>query len=739
MAQQIILNGTVANDGTGDNLRVTATKINANFTELYGRLNGISTSTGGGVAIQPAGSNTLTAGTSGTGATTVGSSGSGATNLGSSGTGASTFGGTNPASTAQNTFGGNGLGNNSFGGTNPASTGNNSFGGAGSGNNSFGSKGSGNSEFGSNGNGSSNFGGQGTGANSFGGNGSNSFGGNGANTFGKAGGSNTFITSEDPWQVLYSNASGAIDSSQWLKVSADSADTQGKSLHLAASTYDLGYGNSVNQRPIYFTNPTLAGGDATAYPSKRVASIRYYEQGASKGLFLTPNYNYNDTAFPDKGVGIWRHSDNGLLHTKVNLNAVCDGPGTHGVQIGRGAIGFFQDLPSYAIPLQRPDAVKGLTYIVLPGIHTDDGSCYVGQISGNPYKNRDPAYTETKGIPYWSLGHKTSTQLIENAPAGGIEKSERTPGTEVFVWTAQNRVGINNTNPQYDLDVTGSVNLTGQFLVDASAGTEGQVLTSHGASSSPTWAAVSVSTATNLSGGGTGSIPYQSAAGTTAMLAAGTNGQVLKMGGSGVPVWGTDAGGLSITNESSANTNYNLTMTTASSGSITSEVVDNGKLYYNPSEQRLYAPNMTVGMATNSESYFRFKDNGTGVNQAMLNAYSNFGGSGRGYFEVYVYDGSNEQGNNLNFNGYGAFGFDDNFGNQGDVVVSYGSTSKARIARIGTGTAQLVSQLPAANTAGAGARGFVTDATASTFYSVVAGGGSIGVPVFSDGTNWRIG
>lgn len=50
-----------------------------------------------------------------------------------------------------------------------------------------------------------------------------------------------------------------------------------------------------------------------------------------------------------------------------------------------------------------------------------------------------------------------------------------------------------------------------------------------------------------------------------------------------------------------------------------------------------------------------------------------------------------------------------------------------------------VATLPAAATAGAGARAFVTDANASTFASVVAAGGANGVPVYSDGTNWRIG
>ena len=50
-----------------------------------------------------------------------------------------------------------------------------------------------------------------------------------------------------------------------------------------------------------------------------------------------------------------------------------------------------------------------------------------------------------------------------------------------------------------------------------------------------------------------------------------------------------------------------------------------------------------------------------------------------------------------------------------------------------------VATLPAAGTAGAGARAFVTDATATTFLSTVAGGGANKVPVVSDGTNWLIG
>jgi hypothetical protein len=50
-----------------------------------------------------------------------------------------------------------------------------------------------------------------------------------------------------------------------------------------------------------------------------------------------------------------------------------------------------------------------------------------------------------------------------------------------------------------------------------------------------------------------------------------------------------------------------------------------------------------------------------------------------------------------------------------------------------------VATLPSAVTAGVGARSFVTDATGPTFGSTVAGGGAVNVPVYSDGTDWKVG
>ncbi|MER9217876.1 hypothetical protein NKI48_02925 [Mesorhizobium sp. M0644] len=54
-------------------------------------------------------------------------------------------------------------------------------------------------------------------------------------------------------------------------------------------------------------------------------------------------------------------------------------------------------------------------------------------------------------------------------------------------------------------------------------------------------------------------------------------------------------------------------------------------------------------------------------------------------------------------------------------------------------TPQTVATLPAAATAGAGARMFVSDALTPVFGSPVTGGGAVPVPVFSDGTVWNVG
>lgn len=81
--------------------------------------------------------------------------------------------------------------------------------------------------------------------------------------------------------------------------------------------------------------------------------------------------------------------------------------------------------------------------------------------------------------------------------------------------------------------------------------------------------ATSATTATNIAGGATGSIPYQTSSGATTLLAAGTDGYVLRLA-SGVPAWSADYTGT-VTSVSGTGTvsGISLSGTVTSSGSLT--------------------------------------------------------------------------------------------------------------------------------------------------------------------------
>ena len=81
--------------------------------------------------------------------------------------------------------------------------------------------------------------------------------------------------------------------------------------------------------------------------------------------------------------------------------------------------------------------------------------------------------------------------------------------------------------------------------------------------------ATSATTATNLAGGAAGSVPYQTASGTTTLLAAGTDGFVLKLA-AGVPTWAASTSGT-VTSVSGTGTvsGISLSGTVTSTGNLT--------------------------------------------------------------------------------------------------------------------------------------------------------------------------
>ena len=94
--------------------------------------------------------------------------------------------------------------------------------------------------------------------------------------------------------------------------------------------------------------------------------------------------------------------------------------------------------------------------------------------------------------------------------------------------------------------------------------------------------AISATTSTNLAGGANGSVPYQTGSGATTFLVASTNGYVMTLAG-GVPTWAASNSGITITDNTSSSSTYYPTLTTATSGTITSETTSSTKLSFIPS------------------------------------------------------------------------------------------------------------------------------------------------------------
>jgi hypothetical protein len=120
-------------------------------------------------------------------------------------------------------------------------------------------------------------------------------------------------------------------------------------------------------------------------------------------------------------------------------------------------------------------------------------------------------------------------------------------------------------------DTSGTVSLQAPTVAGSTVltlpATSGTVLTT---ASGNAVSATTATTSTNLAGGSNGTIPYQSASGTTQMLAVGTSGQLLQTNGAGAPSWVTPSTGavslVNLTNLSASTTTVSVTIPSTYNG-----------------------------------------------------------------------------------------------------------------------------------------------------------------------------
>lgn len=145
-----------------------------------------------------------------------------------------------------------------------------------------------------------------------------------------------------------------------------------------------------------------------------------------------------------------------------------------------------------------------------------------GTVTGNITGN---AQTVTNGV--YTTGNQTiaGTKTFSSTISGSIDGNAATVTNGVYTTSDQTIGGVK----------TFSSNIVGNLTGNAS--TANTATTATLATSATT--ATTATKATNIAGGGSGQVPYNSAADTTAFLAAGTSGQYLKSNGTSAPSWAT--------------------------------------------------------------------------------------------------------------------------------------------------------------------------------------------------------
>jgi len=184
--------------------------------------------------------------------------------------------------------------------------------------------------------------------------------------------------------------------------------------------------------------------------------------------------------------------------------------------------------------------------------------------------------TTTNGTRYPLFANQTSGNLATEYTSS--TKLQYNPSTGVFTSTSFSGAGTGLTGTASSLSIGGNA-----------------------ATATSATSATTATTATNLAGGANGSVPYQTASGTTTFLAASTNGYVMTLSG-GVPTWSAAASsGVTISDDTSSVTAYYPLFARVTTGTTTTEYTSSTKLTYQPSTGTLTAsyltPTNAVGIA----------------------------------------------------------------------------------------------------------------------------------------------
>ena len=176
---------------------------------------------------------------------------------------------------------------------------------------------------------------------------------------------------------------------------------------------------------------------------------------------------------------------------------------------------------------------------------TLDTSAYVTSSGVTSVSGTAPIVSSGGATPAISISAATTSA------AGSMSSADKTKLDGIASGATANTgtvTSVGGTGSYGGLTLTGTVTTTGNLeLGGTPTGTWPISVSGSAGSAATATSATSATTATNLANGSAGTIPYQSASGTTAMLGTGTSGYVLQCNGASAPSWvAPPSGGITL-------------------------------------------------------------------------------------------------------------------------------------------------------------------------------------------------